>query len=86
MPFVPDPPSTFTGETARYLRVLATAIRAVPNFSSNSLLTPESVVTGVYGDFFINRGSASTMSRLWFKTGPDDGTASTVSWKKISLS
>lgn len=85
MPYIPDPPSALTGPLAEYLRQVAQALRTTPNWSFFSGTTPESVITGRYGDFAINKGSASTLTRLWFKTGPDNGTVSTTSWKKVGL-
>lgn len=76
----PDPPSAFTGPALDYLRQVAAAIRNQPSWSYGSVANPNSVITGVKGDWFINVGSASTWSRVWTKTGPDNGSASTVSW------
>lgn len=81
----PDPPSSFTGPALDYLRQVAAALRNQPQWSYGSQATPNSVVTGVVGDFFVNIGSASTMSRLWHKAGPTDGTASTVSWELVRI-
>ena len=81
----PDPPSAFTGAQLDYLRKVAEVIRTLPAYSYASLATPNSTVTGVKGDRFVNLGSASTWTREWQKTGPDDGTASTTSWVAVRI-
>lgn len=82
----PDPPSSFTGSQRDYLQRVAKAIRALPQWSTGSLATPNSVVTGMRGDWFENIGSPSTLSRLWYKAAPDNGvTASTTSWVLVRI-
>lgn len=63
---------------------MAKTMRTIPAFSYFSGVSPESLLTGVMGDFAINKGSASTATRLWFKHGPDNGSASTTSWSKVA--
>ena len=86
MPFrLPPPPSGVTGELRRYLEQIQTALNQTPVFSYFSGTSPNSLLTGERGDFSINVGSASTLSRLWFKSGPDaTNTASTVSWRVVT--
>lgn len=76
----PEPPSGVTGELREYLQRVAQSLRAQPTWSFASLANPNSAVTGKVGDWFINIGSASTLSRVWTKAGPDGGTYSQVSW------
>ena len=85
MPFLPDPPSDVTGPLLNYLRQVARAINRQPTWSYASLSDPNSTITGRKGDWFENLGSGSTWSRVWHKTGPDNGTASTVSWVLIRI-
>jgi len=47
-------------------------------------LTPESVITGVAGDFAIQVGSASTNTRIWTKAGSPT-VASKTSWMKLAV-
>jgi len=83
---VPDPPSGITGPLRDYLAQLAKALNSVPTFSWFSGTTPESVLTGQSGDFAMNRGSATTVKRLFVKAGPDDPKAySKVSWAVVSV-
>ena len=77
-------PSAFTGEQATYLNEVVAAINAMPVFSFFSGLTPESVVTGVSGNFAFNPFSASTTSLYFVKWGSST-VASKVSWCTISL-
>ena len=81
----PDPPSAFTGAALDYMRKVADTLRNMPSWSYGSVTTPNSLITGIKGDFFVNLGSASTWSRVWTKTGPDDGSASTVSWVVVRI-
>ena len=83
---LPDPPSGITGPTRDYLLTLKNAINQIPVFSWASLATPESVWTGHAGDFFVNLGSASTNSRLFFKVAPVAvNTASKISWITLRI-
>ena len=86
MPYnIPQPPSGITGEHRAYLQLIAAALNATPVFSWGSYTTPNSAVSGAKGDFFINNGSASTWTRVWQKTGPDNGTVSNTSWVVVRI-
>lgn len=82
---LPGPPSGVTGPLRDYLEMLRGALNAQPSWSYASVANPNSVVTGKKGDFFLNTGSASTLSRLWHKTGPDNNTVSTTSWAVVRI-
>ena len=78
-------PSGFTGAQADYLVTLANAVNRMPTFSFFSGTTPESVITGIAGDFALNLYSANTATMIFYKGG-SPVTASKVSWYKLSLS
>ena len=80
----PDP-SGFTGAQAGWLQEVAVAINRTPNVSYFSGLTPESVITGLAGDFAIAPFSQSTGSLFFVKWGSAT-VASKVSWCKVSVS
>lgn len=78
-------PSAFTGEQRIYLERVRVALNDLPTFSFFSGLTPESVVTGVAGNFAFNVGvSTSTQSLAFVKLG-SPLTASKVSWARLSI-
>mgnify|MGYP001590488465 CR=1 FL=1 len=82
---VPDPPSSFTGAERLWLSQVADAINQLPTFSRFSAAgTPNSYLSGLLGDLAFNMGSASSMSRLWVKIGPETG-YSTTSWVAIRI-
>ncbi len=82
---VPDPPSNITGALRNYLTQLADAINQQPTFSRFSATgTPNSAVSGLVGDMAFNMGSASSMSRLWLKIGPETGISNT-SWVAVLI-
>lgn len=68
-----------------YLREVVDEINRLPVFSFFSGTTPESVVTGVSGNFAINPYSTATNNFLFVKWG-SPVTASKVSWATVSLS
>ncbi len=76
-------PSAFTGEQRRYMEYLRSQLASIPVFSFFSGTTPESVVTGVAGNFAINPFSQSTNSLVFVKWGGN--TASKVSWCVMSV-
>ena len=78
-------PSGFTGAQAQWLQELATALTRVPVFSTFSGTTPESVITGLAGDFALNLFSATTATMIFYKGG-SPLVPSKVSWYKVSLS
>lgn len=78
-------PSGFTGAQAEWLTRLAEVVNAMPVFSYFSGTTPESVITGVAGNFALNLYSANTATMIFYKGG-SPVTASKVSWYKVSLS
>lgn len=78
-------PSCFTGAQRDYLIALSAAINAMPVFSYFSGTTPESVVTGVAGNFALNLYSANTATMIFYKGGSPT-VPSKVSWYKLSLS
>jgi len=82
---LPQPPSGITGELRSYLQQIVKAINATPVYSWGSFTTPNSNVSGAKGDYFINNGSGSTWSRVWQKTGPDNGTVSNTSWVVVRI-
>lgn len=74
-----------TGPLRQYLTQLADAVNQQPTFSRFSAGgTPNSYLSGLVGDFAFNMGSASSMSRLWVKIGPETG-YSTTSWVAIRI-
>jgi hypothetical protein len=77
---LPGPPSGITGPLKDYLDTLRKALNTLPTYSYASIANPNSFMTGIKGDRYINLGSASTLSREWVKVGPDNNTASTTSW------
>ena len=82
---IPEPPSAVTGALRVYLMDLVRTLNtSVPACSYFSGATPESVVTGVAGDFAIQVGSASTNTRIWTKAGSPT-VASTTSWMKMAV-
>jgi hypothetical protein len=78
-------PSCFTDAQASYLQEVVDRLNRTPTFSFFSGTTPESVITGVAGDFAINPYSANTATMIFYKGG-SPVTASKVSWYKLSLS
>ena len=78
-------PSGITGELRNYLGEIVDTLNRVPTFSFFSGTTPESVITGVAGNFAINPYSANTATMIFYKGG-SPVTASKVSWYKLSLS
>lgn len=82
---LPGPPSGVTGPLRDYLELMRAALNRQPTWSYASIANPNSVITGVKGDYFTNTGSASTLSRVWFKAGPDNNTASTTSWVVVRI-
>lgn len=78
-------PSAFTGEQAVYLREVVAVLNGLPTFSFFSGTTPESVITGVAGNFAVAPFSTTTGTLLYFKWGSVTA-PSKVSWCKISLS
>ena len=81
-----DPvPSGFTGAQAQWLQQVATVINALPSFSFFSGTTPESVITGIAGQFAINPFSANTATMIFYKGG-SASVPSKTSWYRLSLS
>jgi hypothetical protein len=78
-------PSAFTGELKTYLGEIVDTLNRVPTFSFFSGTTPESVITGVAGNFAINPYSANTATMIFYKGGSPI-TPSKVSWYRLSLS
>ena len=66
---IASPPSDITGPLGLYLREVARAINDIPQISSFSGTSPNSLVTGYPGDLLTNIGSASTDTRAWIKGG-----------------
>jgi hypothetical protein len=85
VPYNLPPPSGFTGQQRRWLELVQAALNATPVFSWGSFATPNSNVSGVLSDFFINTGSASTETRLFMKVGPASGTVSNISWATVRI-
>jgi hypothetical protein len=85
VPSVPPIPSGFTGAQAEWLQRVAEAINRTPTFSRFSGTTPESVITGLAGDFALNLYSANTATMIFYKGGSPT-IPSKVSWYKVSLS
>ena len=82
---IPEPPSSVSGALREWLSRVADAINQQPTFSRFSAAgTPNSAVSGQCGDIAMNMGSASTMSRLWLKVGPETGISNT-SWVAIRI-
>ena len=82
---ITDPPSSFTGAARLWLTQLADAVNQMPTFSRFSASgTPNSYLSGQCGDFALNMGSSSSMSRLWIKIGPETG-ISTTSWVAVRI-
>ena len=82
---VPDPPSCFTGAARLWLQQVTDAINQTATLSRFSAAgTPNSVVSGLVGDFAMNMGSSSSMTRLWHKIGPEYG-YSTTSWVAVRI-
>lgn len=80
-----DVPSGITGELRTYLSEVRSAVNAMPVMSFFSGLTPESVITGVAGNFAFNVGtSTSTQSLAFIKLG-SPMTVSKVSWARLSI-
>jgi len=82
---IPPVPSAFTGGQRIWLEEVVKAINAMPVFSFFSAVSPESVVTGVSGNFAVNPFSATTAGLFFVKWGSAT-VESKVSWAKISLS
>lgn len=78
-------PSVFTGEQRTWLQELADRVAGMPAWSFFSGTTPESVVTGVAGDWALNLYSANTATMVYYKGG-SPVTASKISWYVLSLS
>lgn len=78
-------PSAFTGAQREWLVALVDQLRHLPVFSAFSGTTPESVVTGVAGNWAYNPFSTTTNNALFYKWG-SAVTASKVSWTKVSVS
>ena len=81
---VPEVPSNVTGALREWLTIVADQINKQPTFSRFSGTTPNSYLTGQVGDLCLNVGSASTWTRLWVKTGPEQG-LSRVSWMAVRI-
>lgn len=82
---VPDPPSSITGSFRVWLTQVADAINQQPTFSRFSAAgNPNSNVSGQLGDWCLNMGSTSTMSRFWIKIGPETGISNT-SWVLVRI-
>lgn len=78
-------PSSFTGEQRVFMEQLVRVVNALPVFSFFSGLTPESVITGVAGNWTFSVGaSTSTQSLAFIKLGSPT-VASKVSWARLSL-
>lgn len=84
-PHFPQPPSDITGPLRDYLVRIAKALDRQPVFSFFSGPTPNSVVTGLPGNFAINLGSVSTTSRLWIKGGSSAISMSRVGWAAVRV-
>jgi len=68
-----------------WLVKVADAINQQPTFSRFSAAgNPNSAVSGQAGDLILNMGSASTMTRLWIKIGPETGISNT-SWVAVRI-
>ncbi len=82
---LPEVPGCFTGAQRDYLIQVVRALQSVPVFSRFSGTTPESVITGLAGDFALNLYSANTATMIFYKGGSPT-VPSKVSWYKLSLS
>lgn len=79
-----EPPSDVTGPIRHWLMEVRAAINRTPVFSYGSLATPEGSEFANLADFYVNLGSASTLSRLFFKSGPEN-TVSNTSWVTVRI-
>lgn len=82
---LPPVPSAFTGAQRDWLLRVSEMLLNVPTFSRFSGTTPESVITGVAGDFALNLFSSNTATMIFYKGGSPT-VPSKVSWAKLSLS
>ena len=78
-------PSAFTGEQHRYIEEIVARLNASPAFSYFSGLTPESVITGVAGDFAVHLGTSTSTSSLVYVHLGSPTVPSKVSWARLSL-
>ena len=82
---IPDPPSQVTGPLRIWLNELVRTLNSqVANVSYFSGTSPESVITGVAGDWAIQVGSVSTNTRIFVKAG-DVAVPSKTSWMKVTV-
>ena len=82
------PPSNISEPLSSWLRKLHGIVDAQPNFSMASFdatETPNSRVTGRPGDFCINVGSASTVSRIWTLGGPATSALTDQGWALVRI-
>ena len=79
-----QPPSSFTGPLAEWARTITATIKAIPQFSYGTHSSPEGIIAGSTGDFYIAQPSLSTLTCLWTKSSTP-GLVSTSSWVKIGV-
>ena len=81
---LPPVPSALTGELGRYLDLIRLRLNTTPTFSFFSGLTPESVITGVAGNFALNVGTSTSTNSLIFIHLGSPTVPSKVSWARLS--
>ena len=81
---ISQPPSSFTGPLAEWARTITNIIQGIPQFSYGTHPTPEGIINGSTGDFYVAQPSTSTLTCLWTKSSAP-GLVSTTSWVKIGV-
>lgn len=79
-----DPSSAFSGEQLRFMRDVVAVLRAMPQFSYFTEVTPNGVLFGNPGDRATYVGSTSTLSREWVKAS-EPGVVSATSWVQVRI-
>lgn len=79
-----QPDSAFTGAQLEYLREVAKALNAMPQFSYFTQSDPNGVLRGTTGDRATYVGSTSTLTREWVKAS-DPGVLSNTSWVQLEI-